>query len=124
MKCWSKSSFKANQGHFYVLLETNIPISLFWVHRLGLNLACEQVLSLRWEGKERAWRWVGPVVRALGFACGYPGFISHSNFWFGFVSGCAGFNSTTLCKLPTGCLLLVGALNHVSVKFELFLSDS
>ena len=37
--------------------------------------------------------------------------------WFGFFSGCPGFNSTTLCKQPTGCLLPVGVLNHVSAKF-------
>ena len=34
-----------------------------------------------------------------------------------------GSNSTTLCKQSTGCLLPVGVLNHVSVKFKLFLSD-
>ena len=46
-----------------------------------------------------------------------------SNFWFGFVSGCPGFNSTTLCNQPTGCLPPTGVLNHVSFKFELFLTD-
>ena len=40
-----------------------------------------------------------------------------------FVSGIPGFNSTTLCKWPTGCLLPVRDLNHVCVNFELFLSD-
>ena len=35
-----------------------------------------------------------------------------------------GFSSTTLCKyqLVASCQL-VGVLNHISVKFELFLSD-
>ena len=57
------------------------------------------------------------MIRALALhAVGYK---SRSNFRFGFVSGYPGFNSTTLCKEPTGCLLSVG----VSVKFELFLSD-
>ena len=43
------------------------------------------------------------------------------NLWFGFVSGCTEFNSPTLRKWPTGCLLPVGVLNHVSVKSESFL---
>ena len=33
------------------------------------------------------------------------------------------YNSSTLCKQPTGCLLPARVLNHVSVKFQLFLSD-
>ena len=49
------------------------------------------------------------------FACGCSGFKSCSNLWFGFVSSCPGFNSTVLCKQPTGCLLSVGVVSYVSV---------
>ena len=60
----------------------------------------------------------GPVVRALNLHA----LESRSSLWLGFVSGYPVFNSLTLCKSPTGYLLPVGVLNHVSVKFKLFLS--
>ena len=40
----------------------------------------------------------GSVVGALGLHTVAPGSKSRSNLWFGFVSSCPGFNSTTLCK--------------------------
>lgn len=53
----------------------------------------------------------------VGFARGCrPGFKSRSNRWFGFFSGCPGFNSPRFAKQLTGCLLPVGTLNHVSFK--------
>ena len=62
--------------------------------------------------------WLGHMI-----TLGCPGFKSCSKLWSGFVSGCPGFNSTMLCYLSTDCLLPVGVLNHVSVKFKLFVSD-
>ena len=48
------------------------------------------------------------MVRALGLHAVTPG----SN-----CSNIPGSNSTTLCKQSTGCLLPVGVLNPVAVKF-------
>ena len=39
-------------------------------------------------------------------------------------SGSPGFNSATLCKEPTSCLLTFGVLNYITVKFKLFLKKS
>ena len=54
------------------------------------------------------------MVRALGLHAVTPG----SNY-----SNNPGFNSTKQCKHSTFCLLPVGVLNPVVVKFKLFLSD-
>ena len=38
------------------------------------------------------------VLRFLMYSDALSGFKPHSSLWSGFVSGCPGFNSTTLCK--------------------------
>ena len=65
----------------------------------------------------------GLVVRASGSHSIAPGsdpVLTSGQVLFPVVPA---FNSTTLCKQSPGCLLSVGVLTHVSVKFKLFLSD-